>query len=258
MGDRITGTAERETGQTVRWRQRGQRCTAPPCHGVKPSPTATDGLGLLLAALTLVAVLAVSVRLATRRRVPGDPVRPQVVEPFSLKDTRGRIHELADWRDARAVVLFVIGTERPASRGFAPEMRRLAEHYGPEGVLFFGLHLDPAVPADAVAAVRARARPGVSDSARPCAGAGGRPGSPCHSRGGAGRRPGASPLFGADRRPVGFGRQKSLGSSPPRAGGGDRRGGRRVRASDRADRGIRQPPAEARTTGRIRPDAHLP
>jgi len=109
------------------------------------------GVALLLVSLTLLAVLAVSVRLATRRRVPGDPVRPHVVEPFSLRDTRGRIHELADWRDARAVVLFVIGTERPTSRGFAPEMRRLAERYGPEGVSFFGLHLDPAVPADAVA-----------------------------------------------------------------------------------------------------------
>ena len=168
MGDRRTGTAERETGRIVRWWQRGRDTRRLAATGSGPRGPRRMGVGLFLVALALVAVLAVSVRLATRRRVPADPVRPQVVEPFSLRDTRGRVHELADWRDARAVVLFVIGTEGPTSRGFAPEMRRLAERLTPArrgGVLRPPPR--PRSPGGRRGAVCARALPGVPDPARP-------------------------------------------------------------------------------------------
>ena len=147
------------------------------------------------------AVAAVSVRPSrTRRRVPGDPVRPRVIEPISLRDTRGRLHDLSDWRDARAVVLFLIGTRCAGSREVAPEMRRLAARYGPAGVLFFGLHLDPAVSADAVARDAQElglAFPILLDPAQELAA--GLDIGVTPSRGGSGRRPGACPLFRADR-----------------------------------------------------------
>ena len=152
MGERIAGTPERETDAAVRWWPRGRGAKQQTGNGSDPLERRPMGmvLGTLLM-LALVAVAPASVTLATRRRVPADPARPRVVEPFSLRDARGRVHTLADWRDARAVVLFLIGAEDPASRDFAPEMRRLAKHYGPQGVAFFGLQLDPAVPAEAVA-----------------------------------------------------------------------------------------------------------
>jgi peroxiredoxin len=102
-------------------------------------------------ALTVGAVAAGSVCLMARRPAPGDPIRPRVVEPFSLKDTQGHTHALSDWRDSRAVVLFVLGATSPASVDVASEMVRLARRFGPQGVRFFGLHVDPAVPADVVA-----------------------------------------------------------------------------------------------------------
>src|SRR4051794_37349205 len=42
-----------------------------------------------------------------------DPARPVTLEPFALKDAQGRTHEPTDWRDAKAVVLFVIGDDCP-------------------------------------------------------------------------------------------------------------------------------------------------
>jgi hypothetical protein len=101
--------------------------------------------------LVLGAVAAGSIGLAQGRRVPRDPVRPRTVEPFTLRDTRGVLHTLTDWRDARAVVVFLLGAPSPATIDLAPEMVRLEERYHSQGVLFFGLHVEPSVPADDVA-----------------------------------------------------------------------------------------------------------
>ena len=43
-----------------------------------------------------------------------------------------------------AVVLFFLGTECPVSNGYAPEMQRLSEDYGPRGVVFRGITFDGA------------------------------------------------------------------------------------------------------------------
>ena len=75
----------------------------------------------------------------------------RTIEPFALKDAQGRTHQPTDWRDATAVVLFVIGGDCPVSGAYAPEMRRLADRYGPKGVLFFGVQPDPSVSGEAVA-----------------------------------------------------------------------------------------------------------
>lgn len=81
-------------------------------------------------------------------RAVRDPTLPRTVEPFALADASGTVHKPAEWRDATAVVLFVIGAECPGSSSSAPEMARLAAAYGPRGVLFFGVDPDPAVTAE--------------------------------------------------------------------------------------------------------------
>ena len=69
---------------------------------------------------------------------PGDPVRMRTIEPCVLADITGRMHSSSDWREADAVVLFLIGLNDKASPQFAPEMRRLAGRFDSQGVLFFG------------------------------------------------------------------------------------------------------------------------
>jgi len=69
------------------------------------------------------------------------------VREFALKDAQGREHTAADWKDYDAVVLFFLGTECPVSNGYAPEMSRLANRFGKQRVLFWGIHADPDVTA---------------------------------------------------------------------------------------------------------------
>lgn len=98
-----------------------------------------------------------------------DPVLPRTVEPFALADADGAVHKLADWRDAKAVVLFVLGTNCPLSNIYAPEMSRLAARYGPKGVLFFGVDPGPEITpehASSRAAERGIAFPVLLDPAQ--------------------------------------------------------------------------------------------
>lgn len=82
---------------------------------------------------------------------PGDPVRMRTIEPCVLADITGRMHSSSDWREADAVVLFLIGLNDKASPQFAPEMRRLAGRFDSQGVLFFGLAVDPGVTQESAA-----------------------------------------------------------------------------------------------------------
>jgi peroxiredoxin len=74
-----------------------------------------------------------------------------VVRDFSLPDTQGRKHTAAAWKDRKAVVLIFVGTECPVSNGYSAEYRRLVEAYAGKGVLFYGVHPDPDVTAEAAA-----------------------------------------------------------------------------------------------------------
>ncbi|MDR3635950.1 MAG: redoxin family protein [Isosphaeraceae bacterium] len=94
---------------------------------------------------------------AWRAATPSKPPEPtslddgRRVKDFALADTKGVLHSAGEWAGRPAVVLFFLGTECPASNAFAPEMKRLAEVYGPKGVAFYGLHPDPDVTAEAAA-----------------------------------------------------------------------------------------------------------
>jgi peroxiredoxin len=72
---------------------------------------------------------------------PRPPARKPVME-FSLKDSAGQVRTAAEWKGRKAVVLIFLGTECPVSNGYAPEMSRLAQQFGPRGVLFWGVHPD--------------------------------------------------------------------------------------------------------------------
>src|SRR5262245_20976318 len=73
------------------------------------------------------------------------------VKDFALPDAQGRKHTADTWKDKKAVVLVFLGTECPISNGYSPEYRRLAETYATQGVLFYGVHPDPDVTAEAAA-----------------------------------------------------------------------------------------------------------
>jgi len=70
------------------------------------------------------------------------------VGDYRLNDTAGEAHTPADWRDAKAVVYVVLGTECPVSNGYAPHFQRLADKYAAKDVRFVGIYAEPTVRAD--------------------------------------------------------------------------------------------------------------
>jgi peroxiredoxin len=74
------------------------------------------------------------------------------VRDFALEDVHGALHTTAEWAGSSAIVLFFIASDCPVSNGYAPEMARLANSYGPRGVVFLGVNPDPAETAASVEA----------------------------------------------------------------------------------------------------------
>jgi peroxiredoxin len=83
---------------------------------------------------------------------PSAAVPPKQIGTFSVRDTAGGEHTQDEFRRAKAVVLFFIGTECPVSNGYAPVMQRIADKYAARGVACHGIHCDPTVTARAGAA----------------------------------------------------------------------------------------------------------
>jgi len=67
------------------------------------------------------------------------------IDDFSLPDLTGHLHTLAQWSGHKGVVLIFLGTDCPVSNGYAPEMQRLADRFGPLGIVTLGVHGDPSV-----------------------------------------------------------------------------------------------------------------
>jgi len=65
---------------------------------------------------------------------------------FSLSDSSGAMHTDAEWRAARASVLFFITTDCPISNGYVPEMNRIAQDYASRGVRVYAVMADTAIP----------------------------------------------------------------------------------------------------------------
>ena len=65
---------------------------------------------------------------------------------FSLADSAGVTHTDAEWRAAKAAVLFFIAADCPISNGYVPEMNRIAKEYASRGVRVYGVMADTSVP----------------------------------------------------------------------------------------------------------------
>ena len=61
------------------------------------------------------------------------------VENFSLRDYRGKVHELKDLADRQFVVAAFVGCECPLAKLYAPRLVKLAEEFGPRGVAFLAI-----------------------------------------------------------------------------------------------------------------------
>jgi hypothetical protein len=83
---------------------------------------------------------------------PNSPALSPAAAPASrVSDLDGRmVAPLAAAASRRATVLLFITHDCPISNGYAPEIRRLCDAYGRQGVAFFLVYSDPAVtPAEA-------------------------------------------------------------------------------------------------------------
>ncbi len=65
---------------------------------------------------------------------------------FSLADSAGATHTDAEWRAARASVIFFITTDCPISNGYVPEMNRIAHDYASRGVRVYAVMADTTTP----------------------------------------------------------------------------------------------------------------
>jgi peroxiredoxin len=98
----------------------------------------------------MIATCALLIALTTAA-APPEAAPPRAVGTFELTDAAGTRHSPKEWAGAKAVVLFFIWADCPASNGYAPEMIRLAKAYGGKDVLFFGVHSDPELTAEQAA-----------------------------------------------------------------------------------------------------------
>ena len=64
----------------------------------------------------------------------------QQAPDFSLGDYRGKTHQLADYQDAKLVVLAFLGVDCPLAKLYAPRLAELAAEFGPQGVVFLGIN----------------------------------------------------------------------------------------------------------------------
>src|SRR6476661_2129789 len=64
---------------------------------------------------------------------------PRKVAAFTLEDVTGRPRSLADFRDKKALVVF-LGTECPISNSYVPRLAELHTAYAPRGVQFLAVN----------------------------------------------------------------------------------------------------------------------
>lgn len=70
---------------------------------------------------------------------PADPIGRKI-DSFSLRDYRGKTHDLAELKDKQIVVIAFLGCECPLAKQYAPSLKKLAADYGDRGVAFVGIN----------------------------------------------------------------------------------------------------------------------
>ena len=72
----------------------------------------------------------------------------QKIDNLAFKDTAGKVFNLHDFKDKKAVVVVFLSFECPVSNSYAPFLNEFHKEYGPRGVSFLGLCTNDETPAD--------------------------------------------------------------------------------------------------------------
>ena len=62
------------------------------------------------------------------------------IDNFQLRDARGQMHQLSDWRDRKLVVIAFLGVDCPLARLYGPRLADLAAEFAPRGVAFVAVN----------------------------------------------------------------------------------------------------------------------
>ena len=87
--------------------------------------------------LFLTCVFCLGVRLTAEEK---SKERVDHIPDFSLKDFRGKVHCLKDFKQEKLVVCIFLGTEYPLAKLYGPRLAKLAEKYDGLGVAFVGVN----------------------------------------------------------------------------------------------------------------------
>src|SRR5262245_7469659 len=63
----------------------------------------------------------------------------RTVEPFTLKDYRGKEHALADFKDSKLLVVAFVGVECPLAKLYGPKLAKLSGEFAAKGVAFLAI-----------------------------------------------------------------------------------------------------------------------
>lgn len=88
--------------------------------------------------LTLVFLALSAATAAGSAEKSSAPIGNQI-DNFKLSDYLGTSHQLADWKDKKAVVIAFLGAECPLCLQYGPRLAELAKEYDPRGVAFVGI-----------------------------------------------------------------------------------------------------------------------
>ena len=98
-------------------------------------------LGLRVFALVVVAAATAVALFPNPPRTLADAATAgRKIENFTLEDARGTKRSLADWSDAKVVVVAFLGTECPLANLYAPRLNDLAGRLKEKGVAFVGIN----------------------------------------------------------------------------------------------------------------------
>ncbi len=75
----------------------------------------------------------------------------KTIEGFSLKDTAGKVWNLAALKEKKAVVVVFVGTECPVNNSYMPRLAELAKEYEAKGVQFVAINANSQDTPDRVA-----------------------------------------------------------------------------------------------------------
>jgi peroxiredoxin len=93
-----------------------------------------------LAAFAVLISMTTAVVSAADAAPNGPNLLGRAIDDFTLQDFRGKAHSLSDFQDAKAVVVYFLGTECPLAKLYGPRIQELANRYREQGVVVLGIN----------------------------------------------------------------------------------------------------------------------